>query len=84
LYQGWIDTLTAWQVVSITGRFVVSSTPERAMAQREALHRCQEIDSEVSRLRLTATKEKQMARQVTINLNIKALLAEREQAAASL
>lgn len=84
LYQGWIDTLTAWQVVSITGRFVVSSTPEQAVAQREALHRCQEIDSEVSRLRLAASKEKQMARQVAINLNIKALLAERAQAATSL
>ncbi len=84
LYQGWIDTLTAWQVRSITGCFVVSSTAAHAAERRAALHRCQEIDDEVSRLRLVAKKEKQMARQVTINLNIQALLAEREQAAASL
>lgn len=84
LYQGWLDTLTALQAAAITGRFVVSGSAEQAVARRAALHRCREIDGEVARLRLAAAKEKQMARQVAVNLEIRALLAERERTAANL
>ncbi|HUW36127.1 MAG TPA: DUF4391 domain-containing protein [Rhodocyclaceae bacterium] len=84
LYQGWLDTLTALQAASITGRFVASGSAEHAAARRAALHRCCEIDGETARLRLAAAKENQMARQVAVNREIKALLAEREQAAANL
>lgn len=84
LYQGWLDTLTALQAAAITGRFVVSGSAEQATARRAALHRCREIDGEVARLRLAAAKEKQMALQVAVNLEIKALLAERERTAANL
>lgn len=84
LYQGWLDTLTALQAAAITGRFVKSENAEQATARRAALHRCREIDGEVARLRLAAAKEKQMARQVAVNMEIKALLAERERAATNL
>ncbi|MDD5177495.1 MAG: DUF4391 domain-containing protein [Sterolibacterium sp.] len=84
LYQGWIDTLTALQAASITGRFIVSGSAEHSAMRYAALHRCREIESEVARLRLAAEKEKQMARQVAVNLEIKALLAERERSAANL
>ena len=84
LYQGWLDTLTALQVAAITGRFVASGSAEQAAARRAALHRCREIDGEVARLRLAAAKEKQMAHQVAVNLELKALLAERERTAANL
>ncbi len=84
LYQGWLDTLTALQAATITGRFAKTENTEQASARRAALHRCREIDGEVARLRLAAAKEKQIARQVAVNMEIKALLAEREQATTNL
>jgi len=78
LYQGWMDALTALQAAAITGRFVSSDSVEQAADRRAALRRYQEIDGEVARLRLAAAKEKQMARQVAANLEIKRLVEERE------
>ena len=83
LYQGWIDTLSAWQAAAVTGRFECVS-PQQATARRAALRRCHELDAQISSLRAAASKEKQMARQVAANLEIKALMAERQQAANSL
>ena len=83
LYQGWIDTLSAWQAAAVTGRFECVS-PQQATARRAALRRCHELDAQISSLRAAASKEKQMARQVAVNLEIKALMAERQQAANSL
>lgn len=83
LYQGWMDTLSAWQAAAVTGRFECVS-PQQATARRAALRRCHELDAQISSLRAAASKEKQMARQVAANLEIKALLAERQQAAHSL
>ncbi len=83
LYQGWMDTLSAWQAAAVTGRFECVS-PQQATARREALRRCHELDAQISSLRAAASKEKQMARQVAVNLEIKALMAERQQAANSL
>ncbi len=83
LYQGWMDTLSAWQAAAVTGRFECGS-PLQATARREALRRCHELDAQISSLRAAASKEKQMARQVAVNLEIKALMAERQQAANSL
>lgn len=79
-----MDTLSAWQVAQLTGSFAISETPELAARRRTALHRCQEIDAQIASLRIAASKEKQMARQVAINQEIKALRADRAQAAASL
>ena len=83
LYQGWIDTLSAWQAAAVTGRFECVS-PQQATERRAALRRCHELDAQISSLRAAASKEKQMARQVAANLEIKALMAERQQAANSL
>ena len=83
LYQGWMDTLSAWQAATVTGRFECVS-PQQATARRAALRRCHELDAQISSLRAAASKEKQMARQVAANLEIKALMAERQQAANSL
>ena len=80
LYQGWMDTLSAWQAAAVTGRFECVS-PQQATARRAALRRCHELDAQISSLRAAASKEKQMARQVAANLEIKALMAERQQAA---
>ena len=83
LYQGWMDTLSAWQAAAVTGRFECVS-PQQATARRAALRRCHELDAQISSLRAAASKEKQMARQVAVNLEIKALMAERQQTANSL
>lgn len=83
LYQGWMDTLSAWQAAAVTGRFECVS-PQQATARRAALRRCHELDVQINSLHAAACKEKQMARQVAVNLEIKALMAERQQAANSL
>lgn len=84
LYQSWIDTLGAWEAVAVSGCFVPSVSPEHAAQRRSALQRCRELDASLSQLRSKAAKEKQMARQVAANLEIKALLAERQRVAASI
>lgn len=84
LYQGWMDCLTAWEALQYTGTFTTNETPAQAVTRRSALHRCRDLDVRIASLRTAASKEKQMARQVAVNLEIKALLAERQQVASSL
>ena len=76
LYQGWIDTLLAWQAARRTGRFSVSHTPASVLARREALAACARLKVELRRLRAAAAKEKQMSRRVDFNLTIQRLEAE--------
>lgn len=79
LYQGWLDTLSAWQAAELTGRFVISESPSQAEERRAALRRCKELDGKISALRSAASKERQLARQVAANLEVKKLLLERQQ-----
>lgn len=81
LYQGWIDALIAWQASALTGCFELSTSAAHAAMRRTALHQCRELDAKIASLRLSASKEKQTARQVAANLEIKALLAERQRVA---
>ena len=81
LYQGWIDTLDALQASQRTGTFSSAATNEAAIARREAMQKCRELDIKIAALRNAATKENQMARRVGLNLEIKGLevaLAEAE------
>jgi hypothetical protein len=84
LYQCWMDCVTALQAAQYTGAFTESETPAHAVIRRSALQRCRELDIRIASLRTAAGKEKQMARQVAINLEIKALMAERQQVASNL
>lgn len=84
LYQGWFDTLTAWQAVELTGHFSLSHNPQHAAQRRVALYACKDLDTRIAAARTAAAKEKQLARQVAANLEIKALLAQRQQAAQNL
>lgn len=77
LYQGWIDCLTAWQAAQYTGTFALKASPEQAAAQREALRTCQRLEAEVARVRALAAKERQMAKQIELNLALKRLEQER-------
>lgn len=76
LYQGWMDGLIAWQAALYTGSFALKQTPEQAAAQREALRTCERLEAEAKRLRTLAAMERQMARQVELNLALKRLNAE--------
>lgn len=77
LYQGWMDTLLAMLAAAMTGRFAVPTSADQAAARREALRECARLDAEIARLRAAAKKEKQMARQVELNLKIKRAEAAR-------
>jgi len=76
LYQGWMDCLTAWQAAKVTGTFAATGTPAQAATRREALRTCQRLALESARLRALASKEKQMAKQVDLNLALKRISAE--------
>lgn len=84
LYQGWMDRSEALLAARITGVFKGPESPEQAIERRDALRHCAELDAQIATLRLAAHKETQMARQVAINLEIKALHAARAQTIASL
>lgn len=84
LYQGWSDTLVAFQAAQITGVFTQSQTDEQAAARRASLLACRELEQQITALRTAAAKEKQLARQVALNLEIKQLQAKQHIASALL
>ena len=84
LYQGWIDKLLALEAAQFTGNFQPSTSREQAATRHLALQQCRELDARIAGLRSTASKEKQLARQVAINLEIKDLTAQRAQSTGNL
>jgi hypothetical protein len=84
LYQGWIDTLLALQAARVTGAFALAANAEQAAARWDALQECTRLDVEIARLRATAAKEKQMARRVELNLELKRVEAAQAAARANL
>lgn len=84
LYQGWLDTLSAYQAAQLTGSFTRSETNAQAAARRASLRECKEIGQRIAALRTAAAKEKQLARQVALNLEIKQLQARQQEALAML
>lgn len=84
VYQGWIDALLALEAARRTGRFEIPTEAERRATRDEALRECDRLDAEIARLRATAKKEKQMPRQVALNLELKQAEAARTAALARL
>lgn len=84
LYQGWLDTLLALEAARLSGTFTVLPGDDARLARREALQDVGRLDSEVSRLRTAAAREKQIARQVALNLELKRVESERADALARL
>ena len=76
LYQGWIDSVQALLAARLTGSFKIAASPEQAAARRQALLECERLELEATRLRTQAAKEKQLARQVELNLALKRVQAE--------
>lgn len=76
LYQSWIDLLTALQAARFTGSFSKEPTSAQAETRRAALRECVRLETEIVRLRAAASKEKQLPRQVDLNLELKSVQSE--------
>lgn len=76
LYQSWINVCDALQAATKTGRFQLAANPGQAAARRQALEGWAQRETELARLRQQAKSERQIARQVALNLEIKRLQAE--------
>lgn len=76
LYQGWMDSVQALLAARLTGTFKAADSPEQAAARRQALQECERLELEATRLRTQAAKEKQLARQVELNLALKRVQAQ--------
>lgn len=77
LYQGWMDTVIALKAALITGVFTASLTPEQAAARHQALLHVKKLQAEIARIKALAAKEKQMSRQVELNMTLKRLEKEK-------
>jgi len=84
LYQGWVDTLIAFKAARITGCFKPAVDLQQAVARQEALRECARLETEMARLRTAAGKEKQMARKVELNMELKRIEAAHASARAKL
>ena len=84
LYQGWMDAALAFQAARISGEFRLAATPEQLRARQEALLELARLDSRVTVLRAAAAKEKQAARLVQLNLELRELENRRKEARAHL
>jgi hypothetical protein len=84
LYQGWLDTLLALLAAREIGHFVVAASSDQAAAWREALRDCARLDQEIIRLRAAAMRERQVPKQVALNLELKRAEAARAAALARL
>ncbi|QAU35153.1 DUF4391 domain-containing protein [Janthinobacterium sp. 17J80-10] len=71
LYQGWIDCIQALKAAMLTGAYKRASSPHQSAARRQALQECEQLEAEATRIRAQAAKEKQIARQVELNLALK-------------
>ena len=77
LYQGWLACLLALDAWQETGQYRSPRNIDHLPRQRQCLRQARELAEETQRLRKQAAKERQMARQVELNLQIKQLEAER-------
>lgn len=75
LYQGWIDAVHALQAARVSGVFTIAASPDKAEIRRDALQECGVLEIKIASLRSAAMKEKQINRQVELNLELKRLQA---------
>lgn len=71
LYQAWIDTIQALNAALATGAWKLAANAEQSARRREGLSECARLEVEAVRLRSAAAKEKQIARRVDLNLELK-------------
>ena len=83
-FANMMDCLTAAQAARFTGRFHLHADAAQAAVQRAALRECRRLEQEAARLRTQAAKERQIARQVDLNLALQRLQADLNAARARL
>ena len=76
LYQGWLDSMVALHAAMVTGGFALAENAEYAAVRRDSLRECGVLHEEIVRLRTLAAKERQIPRQVELNLELKRIEAE--------
>lgn len=84
LYQGWMDTVGALDIARETGRFQPSHSREHAALRHALVQQCRALHDRVTVLRGQATKEKQMARQIALNQELRQIQGELQSLQASL
>lgn len=84
LYRGWIDTVLAAKAAAITGDFVPATDAGHAQDRAAALNACADLEGRIASIRSAAAKEKQLARRVELNTQLKTLRGELEAARAKL
>lgn len=77
LYQSWLDTVLALHAACHTNSFAIPSSVGRRADRQVALVDCARLATEIARLRVAATREKQIPKQVELNLELNRLEAER-------
>ena len=80
LYQGWMDSLLALLSAGRTGAFGVLDEVDLRAERQKALKECEQLEAEMTRVRAAAAKEKQIPRQVELNLELKRLEAAHAEA----
>lgn len=76
LYTGWHERMAALEAARITGNFALPQSVEKAAAMKHGLDEHVRIKRELAILKAKAHKEKQINRQVELNIEIKRLEAE--------
>ena len=84
LYQGWIDTVRALRAAIVTGHFLMPTSEMEAKDRAAALEEYWRLESRIAELSASARKEKQISRQVDVNLQLKRLRTGRDAARARL
>ena len=84
LYQGWIDAVRALRAAGVTGFFNIPASQLEAEERAAALHEFSRLESRIIKLNAAASKEKQIARRVDLNLELKRLRADRDKIRARL
>jgi hypothetical protein len=83
-YQGWLERVTALAAARVTGHYTSSASSAAAADRRAALDEHARLRREIAALRARATKEKQLARRVELNLELRRLTGRLSELTAAL
>lgn len=75
LYQGWFDALLALCSARITGELRPANDSQHAVVRYQSLCEYNRLETAIKQLRAITAKEKQIARQVELNLEVKRMEA---------
>lgn len=76
VYMGWLDALLAINAEHITGEFRRMPSPDAIINRQRALAGCVKLEREMVRLRSATEGERQLARRVELNLELKRVKGE--------